>query len=63
MPSSNANCHFCGNRESALLWAEHKELGGMWVCPSCWRKIFDKNLFVASSGGSKGGGCSCGGGR
>jgi len=50
----NSGCHFCGTDDSALLWVEHKELGGMWVCPDCWRTVYDKNLFVSGSGSSKG---------
>jgi hypothetical protein len=49
-------CGICGKEgdDVCLLFAYHRELGGVWLCGECWRKEYSK---IISSGGS--GGC-CG---
>jgi len=49
-------CAICGSESDSLLWAVHKELGGVWVCRKCWEALFEKNLLVPSGGES---GCAC----
>jgi len=49
-------CAICGQEAESLLWANHKELGGVWVCRKCWERLWEKNLLVPGSGES---GCAC----
>jgi len=50
-------CEICGKEGVSLYYANHKDLGGIKICPDCWRDAYAKNLLVSSSGAS--GGC-CG---
>uniref|UniRef100_A0A7C3WPV4 DUF4428 domain-containing protein n=1 Tax=Thermofilum pendens TaxID=2269 RepID=A0A7C3WPV4_THEPE len=43
-------CAICGQEAESLLWANHKELGGVWVCRKCWERLWEKNLLVPGSG-------------
>jgi len=51
-------CAICGEEAESLLWANHKELGGIWVCRKCWEKLWERNLLVPSSGESGCAACS-----
>lgn len=51
-------CGICGKEVETLLFAEHKELGGVWVCRDCWEKLYEKNKLVSGAGESS----SCCGG-
>ncbi|MHB9301999.1 hypothetical protein [Thermofilum pendens] len=52
-------CSICGREVDSLLYADHKELGGVWVCRECWEKLYEKNLIRSGTGESSG--CACGG--
>ncbi len=49
-------CALCGAETETLLWAVHKEKGGIWVCVSCWKKLYERNELVSGSGEA---GCGC----
>lgn len=51
-----SRCALCGRESPSLLWANHKEKGGIWVCADCWRKLFEENMLVYGSSES---GCAC----
>ena len=48
-------CEICGN-EGTLLWAVIKREGGKWVCPQCWKQLYEDNMMVSGAGES---GCGC----
>lgn len=49
-------CMVCGKKGEnvGLLFALHRELGGIWICNDCWRKEYRK---IVDTGGSSG--CAC----
>ncbi len=49
-------CALCGKKGISLLWAFHKEKGGIWVCAECWKKLYEDNMLVYGSSES---GCAC----
>jgi DNA-directed RNA polymerase subunit RPC12/RpoP len=45
-------CVVCGREAESLLFAEHKELGGVWVCRECWERLYEENKILSSTGES-----------
>ncbi|MDI6859133.1 MAG: hypothetical protein QMC85_01415 [Methanocellales archaeon] len=45
-------CGICGKggEDVSLLFARHRDLGGVWLCSDCWRNEYSKIVPSGSSG-------------
>jgi protein-arginine kinase activator protein McsA len=54
-----SECKLCGKNEEnlTLLSADHKEMGWIMICQTCWVKLYEENAMVSGKGSGSSGTC------